>query len=151
MRILPRSPQRHSPTMLGLSAILATVALVVLAALPASAAPGGGGPKRTAASLALVVLDGPDAVANHYEHVTFAISQSSTDRPFVGIRCTQNGALMYDTYIGFFPEALGEQWATLDSLPWDGAMAADCTARLFAYDRRGNQVVMATTDFTAGI
>ena len=150
MRMSTRSRIRHSPAVVGMGAILAALSLLVVAAPTASAAPGGGH-KRTVASLALVVLDGPDAAANHYERVTFTFEQTSTDRPFVGIRCTQNATLMYDAYIGFFPDAMGDQWATLDSLPWDGSVSASCTARLFAYDRRGNQVVMATTDFTAGI
>jgi hypothetical protein len=93
------------------------------------------------------VLDGDDTVANYRERVAFTVSTTSTDRPFVGLRCSQNGNFILDGYTGYFDSYMYDPWITLGSPYWDPAVSADCTARLFYYNSRGSQVVLATTSF----
>ena len=110
---------------------------------------GGGGGKAPAGSLSLVVLDGADLTANHRERVAFDVTTSATDRPFVGVRCWQGTAWVLDGYTGYFATYMFDPWVTLDSAYWTPGVEASCTARLFYYDRKGNQKVIATTTFAA--
>jgi hypothetical protein len=91
-------------------------------------------------------MDGADTTANYRERVAFNVT-GSTDRPFVGLRCYQGGIFVLDGYTGYFPTYAYEPWITLGSPYWDPAVAADCTARLFYYNGRGDQIVLATTSF----
>ena len=77
------------------------------------------------------------------------MSTSSTDRPFVGLRCYQNGTMVLDGYTGYFPTYMYDPWITVGSPYVDRDESADCTARLFYYNRRGDQVVLATTTLVA--
>ena len=134
--------------------IALAAALLALAVAPAALAGKGGGKGGAGATgggtLKLVVLDGPDSLANHRERITFQVSTTATDRPFVGVRCWQGDSWVLDAYVGIFPGYEYDPWITLDSDYWKDGMAATCTARLFYSDRRGNQVVLATLDFPAG-
>lgn len=149
-------PRRRSRRFLGAAteATLITLLMFGLIASTALAAPGGkgeggGGGKRAAGTIELVVLDGSDATANHTERVGFTVSTSATDRPFVGVRCWQGASFVLDSYTGYFPTYMGDPWVVLDSSYWAAGAEATCTARLFFYDRRGNQNVMATVSFAA--
>ena len=129
------------------AAILTTFALFALALAPAGVAGKGGGGKPSSSSLRLVLMDGATE-ARHMGRVTFEVSTSATDRPYVGVRCWQGSAWVYDGYVGYFPEYMFEEdWFTLDSPYWTAGVAASCTARLFYYDRRGNQKILTTLDF----
>lgn len=130
-------------------ASLITLLIFGLIAGTTLAAKGGGAgkPSRGGGTIALVVLDGTDAVANHTERVAFEVSTTATDRPFVGVRCWQGTAFVLDGYTGYFPTYMFEPWVSLDSSYWTAGEPASCTARLFYYDRRGNQKVLATVDF----
>jgi hypothetical protein len=131
---------------LALSLAVLAFALVPTAGLAAKGGNGGGG-KPSDASLSLVLLDGATE-ARHLGRVTFEVSTSATDRPYVGVRCWQGPAWVYDGYVGYFEEYMFEEdWFTLDSPYWTAGVDATCTARLFHYDRRGNQKVLATLDF----
>lgn len=110
---------------------------------------GGGNGKPAGGTIQHYVLDGADAVANHTERVAFDVATTATDRPFVGVRCWQGTAWVLDGYTGYFPTYMFEPWVTLDSSYWAPDQAANCTARLFYYDKRGNQKVVATVDFAA--
>ena len=80
--------------------------------------------------------------------MTFEVSTTATDRPYVGVRCWQGSAWVYDGYVGYFPEYMyPEDWFVLDSPYWTPGTPATCTARLFYYDRRGNQKILTTHDF----
>jgi hypothetical protein len=103
----------------------------------------------TSSTLSLVMLDGTDATANRGERAAFNVSTTATTRPFVGVRCYQGGNFVLDGYTGYFDGYLYDPWVTLDSPYWDPQASADCTARLFYYDRRGNQKVIATLGFVA--
>lgn len=110
---------------------------------------GGGGKPAGGGSITLFVIDGADATPNHAERVSFHVATSATDRPFVGVRCWQESTWVLDGYTGYFDTYMFDPWVTLDSPYWIPAAAADCTARLFYYDKRGNQKVLATLDFRA--
>jgi hypothetical protein len=103
----------------------------------------------TSSTLALVLLDGGDGTANRGERAAFNVSTTATTRPFVGVRCYQSGNFVLDGYTGYFDSYIYDPWVTLDSPYWDASAPADCTARLFYYDKRGNQKVIATLGFTA--
>ena len=91
-------------------------------------------------------MDGATQAA-HNGRVTFNVSTTATDRPFVGLRCWQGTNFVYDGYVGYFPGAMFDPWFTLDSESWADGASASCTARLFYYDRRGNQNVLMQQSF----
>lgn len=131
-------------------ALIAAVAALAIA--PAALAgkgggkpPGGGG--GGSSSISLVLMDGATQAA-HNGRVTFNVSTTATDRPFVGLRCYQGTNFVYDGYVGYFPGAMFDPWFTLGSPYWADGVPASCTARLFYYDRRGNQNVLLEQSFT---
>ena len=125
------------------------LAVLALAVVPAGLAGkgGNGGGKPGGGTLSLVVLDGTDTVANHRERVTFDVSTTATDRPFVGLKCWQGSTGVYNSSIGIFPEYMFDPWFTLDSSYWTPGVEASCTARLYYYNKRGLQVELATMTF----
>jgi hypothetical protein len=139
----------HTLMALAEASLVALLVVGLVAGTVFAAKGGGGKPTRGDGTIALVVLDGSDSVANYRERVAFNVSSSSTDRPFVGLRCYQNGNFILDGYTGYFETYMYDPWITLGSPYWNPDLAADCTARLFYYNSRGNQVVLATTSFTA--
>lgn len=123
--------------------VFGLLAVPVLAAKGGGNGGGGGGkPSGGGGSLSLVVLDGSDAVANHTERVTFVVT-TSNDRPFVGLRCWQGANWVYDGYVGYFDGAMFDPWFILDSPYWQAGVEASCTARLFAYNRKGGETSLA--------
>lgn len=124
-----------------------TFGLVAGTTLAAKGGNGGGG--RQSGTIALVVLDGADGTANHGERVGFDVATTATDRPFVGVRCWQGSQWVLDGYTGYFDSYMFDPWVTLDSPYWTSGAPADCSARLFSYDKRGNQKILATVDFVA--
>ena len=132
-----------------MAAITGTLIVVFTAGSVLAAKGGNGGGKTGGGSLSLVVLDGADSVANHGERVAFEVSTTATDRPFVGVRCWQGSDWVLDGYTGYFETYMYDPWVTLDSPYWTAGVEASCTARLFYYDNRGNQNVLATLDFPA--
>jgi hypothetical protein len=120
--------------------------LALLATGVAVAGKGGGG--KSSSSIALVVVSSTADVGPHYgDQVTFDVSTTATDRPFVNLRCYQDGAWVYDGWRGFFEDYNREPIYTL-SAPgyWEGG-GADCTARLIEFDRNGRERTLATMDF----
>jgi len=155
----PPSRPRRGRRFLGAAAEAGLITMLIfgLIAGTALAAPGNGkgggggngGGKKTTATMSLVVLDGADSTANHGERVGFEVATTATDRPFVGVRCWQGDAFVLDGYTGYFETYMFDPWVTLDSPYWTAGVEANCTARLFYYDKRGNQKVLATLDFPA--
>lgn len=143
-------PAALRPLTVLVRASLVAVLVVGLAAGTALAGKGNPGKPGTAAgTINLVMLDGEDATPNYGERVAFDVSTTATDRPFVGVRCYQGATFVMDGYTGYFPTYMFDPWVTLGSPYWDPAVPADCTARLFLYDKRGNQKVLATATFQA--
>ncbi len=139
-----RAVSSHGAQALAEAGIIALIVLTLIVA-PALAAKGGGGggkPAGGSGTLSLIVMDGADTVANHNERVTFNVS-TTNDRPFVGLRCWQGADWVYDGYVGYFEGALFDQWFMLNSPYWVDGVEATCTARLFAYTRRGDETSLA--------
>ena len=119
----PRSRLRRTTrSLLGL-AVLA--GLGVAAAAPADARPVDrtGGPATKSSTIQMVPVDTADPVLNFNEQVTFSVSTTVTDRPMVRLYCYQNGAEVYWSSAGFFPD-YPWPWArdfTLRSDYWTGA------------------------------
>ena len=128
------------------AAIIAFV--LVLAIAPAAfAGKTGGKPSGSGgSSLRPVPMDGATQAA-HYGRITFDVKTTVTARPQVGLRCFQGSNWVYDAYVGYYPEYPFDQWFTLKSNYWVDGVWATCDARLFYNDRRGRQVVLATTSF----
>lgn len=137
----------------------ASLISLIVAALVASTAlaapkngPAGGkdkvGGSGTIAGPILVNDVDSDGIVDHRDSITFTVSTTSTDRPFVGVRCYQGSAFVYDGYVGYFPTYMYDPWFVMSSPFWDAAASANCTARLFHYDRRGNQNVLSTLSFS---
>jgi hypothetical protein len=112
----------------------------------AVAGKGGNGHHGAGGTLSLVLLDGATQ-AQHGGRITFDVSTTATDRPFVGLRCYQGSNFVLDGYVGFFPTYMFDPWLTLDSPYWADGVAASCTARLFYFDNRGGENVLATIVF----
>ena len=97
----------------------------------------------------LVLLNSADAVANYNEQVTFRVSTSATSYPYVTLRCTQGGSLVYQASRGIFPTSLGQNF-TLGPTPlWQGG-EADCTATLEdwdSYSKNGSITPLASMSF----
>jgi hypothetical protein len=130
---------------LGLALVLA-LALVPAAFAANGGNQGGGSGAKSSSSLSLVLMDGATE-AHHYGRVTFNVSTTATDRPFVGLRCWQGSNWVYDGYVGYFPDYMFDPWFTLDSPYWTPGAPASCTARLFYFDRRGREKVLAEMSF----
>jgi hypothetical protein len=127
-------------------------ALVVAAFMLTLAGTAFAGKPSSSLSLVLVspsqttALASAAAEASYGSDVTFDVSSSETNRPFVNLRCYQNGAFVYDAWHGFFASYAPEPNFTLASSYWLGG-AADCTARLVEWSRNGRERTLASLDF----
>ena len=109
---------------------------------------------KPSSSLSLVVLSSSPSTASasapseasYGGQVTFHASTTETDRPFVNLRCYQNGAFVYDAWQGFFGSYLPDPSFILASDYWTSG-AADCTARLVTWGRNGRERTLAALDF----
>ena len=144
------SPRRAALASVALG--MAALSAVALAG-PSAAAKGGA---NNSSSLQLIVLSAARATADvsaspsHGDEVTFDV-KTSVDRPFVGLRCWQGDAFVYDAYVGYFPGYYDPTPSfTLDSGYWAAGQDATCTARLINWNRQGREDVLATTSFAVG-
>ena len=136
-----------------LEGALISVLIVGLFAVPALAGKGGnggggkpgGGDTGGNGTISLVVMDG--ATEAHFgARVTFEVATTATPYPYVHLMCYQGGSLVAEGRTGFFPTAIGDEWFYLGPTPnWQGG-AADCTANLEKYSRKG-WAVLASTSF----
>lgn len=120
-------------------AAVAALSVVVLALAPiALAGKGGGGGKPSGGSTGtggsvtgpLMVTDlNGNGAANWGDTITFNVSTTATDRPYVNLDCTQNGKLVYSGQVGYYSSYAWVQQFTLSSSYWTSG-AATCTARL---------------------
>jgi hypothetical protein len=138
-----------------------TVFLVLaLTLVPAALAGKGGGSKPTGGGGGTTgggsSLTGPVMVTdlhgngspNWGDTITFNVSTSVT-WPSVEVDCSQNGALVYQGIVGFYPTYAWSRDYTLQSSLWTGG-AADCTARLYTTGKNGSQQTLATLSFSVG-
>jgi hypothetical protein len=115
--------------------LLAALAAALLAFAPAAfagkGAGGTSGGKHGAGSgtISLVLLNSTDGLAHYGQQVTFNISTTATNQPYVHLQCYQNGAMVLQNWDGYFDGSLSGRNFTLSSPSWTGG-AADCTATL---------------------
>ena len=148
------NPSR-SRTRAAIAALVAAGLLTAAVAGPALAK-GTSGPSKGGGSTS--TLTGPVMVtdlnrngsADHGDSITFNVSTTATAYPEVGLRCYQGSSWVFDGYVGYFPGYLFNPWFTLDSGYWASGVAASCDARLFYYDQRGREHVLATMTFPVG-
>jgi hypothetical protein len=127
--------------------------VAVLLLVTASLAFAGGNAKSSSSSISLQLMAAPTTSASgpsYGQAVTFAVSTSATTQPFVHLRCSQNGSLVYESWQAWFYGANGPQSFTLGgTTAWQGG-AADCTATLENWDsfsKNGKITVLASTAF----
>ena len=107
---------------------------------------GGGGSSGTL-DLVMVRDFNANGLPNRADYITFNVSTTSTDRPFVGLRCWQGTSWVYDGYVGYFPTYMFDPWFVLSSPYWAPSDEASCTARLFYYNKRGGENLLKTISF----
>ena len=137
------------------ASIAVAVAALLVVAIAGSALAGGGKGGGSRGSLTLVVLpdettastDSGTSVVPHYGgEITFEVSTSATDHPYVNVRCYQGEAFVYDGWAGFFNGAWGGQTFTLSSMYWTGG-AAECDARLVMFGNNGRERTLTSMSF----
>lgn len=141
----------RKPTPAG--AVLGVVAVVLsLALVPAALAGkggGGGGGGGGSSSLSLVVSTDANSngLPNWNDTITYNVSTSATSGPQVSTQCVQNGVVVLSGNAAFYagnPFAYMD-WLKLTSGAWTGG-AADCTARMYSSTRKGT-TTLATLSF----
>jgi hypothetical protein len=143
-------------TALRARAVIAVSAVAAcLAFTPAAlAGKGGGGGKpgtggTGGGTIALVLLDSPDGLAHVMHKVTFDVSTTATQYPWVTVDCYDpSGAWVYHASNGIFPTSLSQVF-TLGSNTWTSG-SADCTAWLQNWDnysKHGTITNLASTSF----
>src|SRR5262245_38555551 len=114
------------PRRKGLKTLAIVAALMAITILPAMAAKGGAGARGHGGSgggsttggngtIALKMADPTDTVANWADQVTFTVSTTATNRPFVALDCYQGGSRVYGFSAGIFPDYPWTQIYTLKS------------------------------------
>ena len=94
--------------------------------------------------LGLVLLNSTDGSAHWGQKVTFTVSTTATDRPYVKLDCYQNGVWVDDQWAGFFADFA---WPYMQTFPLTNATwtsgGANCTASLYYYS--GKRTITVTT------
>jgi len=118
------------------------VALLVVG-LVAGTAFAGKGRNTTPPSLDLVMVTDVGTSGTSYgDTITFR-SDTTASGAEVGLRCYQGSNFVFDGYVSLYESWLGKE-LILESTKWDRSSGADCYARLFTYNRKNQQVVLAT-------
>ena len=119
------------------------VALLIVG-LVAGSAFAGRGRNTTPPSLDLVMITdvNSNGVVNYGDTITFRSDTTATGAE-VGLRCYQGSNFVFDGYVSLYDSWMGKD-LTLVSSQWDQSRSADCTARLFTYNRKNQQQVMTT-------
>lgn len=140
-------PPRRGGRLFATAGEAGLITLLIFGLIASTALAGkGGGPVK--GSLAIVMVDdmNADGLPNHAETVTFEVSTSATDKPYVNVRCYQGGAFVYDGWAGFYDAAWFGRDFTMSSTYWVGG-AADCNARLVMWSRNGRERTLADMTF----
>jgi hypothetical protein len=82
-------------------------------------------------------------VPNHGDVVSFIVSTSATDRPFVSLNCYQGTSWVDSASVGYFSAYPWAQEFKLSSASW-GDGAASCTARLYLSKDGSRTTTLAT-------
>jgi len=134
--------------------VIRTMIAAMVGVVAASCVAGAAFAGNQNSSLSLVVLPSNTASvtasatkeASYGAQVTFNVSTTQSDLPFVNVRCYQGDAFVYDVWHGFFAEYYTPPVYTLASEYWSGG-AATCTARLVDWGKSGRERTLATTTF----
>ncbi len=132
--------------------LIALSLVVVLALVPAAlAAKGGNGARGGSGSSTLsgpvmVIDNNGNGAPNWNDQVTFYVSTTATDRPYVLLNCYQAGTWVSTSTAGFFPESPWAPNFTLSSGAWTSG-AADCVATLYMVNSHGKTQNLATLGF----
>ena len=86
-----------------------------------------------------------NGLPNWGDTVTFNVSTTAS-YPAVQLVCYQNGALVFDQIVGFFPSYAWSRDFALQSSSWTSG-AADCTATLYYTAKNGADKTLATLSF----
>jgi hypothetical protein len=140
--------------MLKRTAVVASlVGALVLGASAAGLAGNGNGANKSSSSIFLVTMNSSTASATATsaprwsDQVTFDVSTTATDRPYVTLNCYQNGVWVYAAGAGFWSGYAYGKVFNLAANSWSGG-AADCTATLGALNLDGTRFrELASTSF----
>ena len=134
---------RSGPSLAVLVALLALGLVLVPAAIAGKGR--GGGATAPSGTIRLVPLSpSTDGLLHYGDEVTFDVYASSTAYPWVVLKCTRNGSLVYEHQNGIFPTSLMQTF-TLGLTPaWTGG-AADCTAYLQDWSSRKVKTLASLT------
>jgi len=129
---------------------------LALALVPVALAAKGGGHSSSGTSSSSITLASPlpydangDGLPNYGDAVLFDVSTTATTTPWVNLLCYQNGALVYNGWVGYWDGSLYPTWNfSLTSTAWQGG-AANCVAWLDMYTKQGFKQ-LASTSFNAG-
>jgi hypothetical protein len=112
---------------------------------------GGGGSTGSSGTISLVLLNSADGLPHFGQKVTFTVSTSSTQYPWVDVKCSQNGAVVYHQANGIFATSLNQIFTLGPTPSWTGG-DADCTAALQnwdSYSKNGSISTITTISFHA--
>jgi hypothetical protein len=126
--------------------ILAVLLGAILAA--GTTAYAANGPNKSSISLVTMSAAASSSTSGpHFrDQVTFSISTTATDRPWVNLNCYQNGKWVLGEWQGFFAGyQFGQNFALGPTNMWQGG-AADCTASL-VMSGNGRDKILAETSF----
>lgn len=129
--------------------IVASVAALAVAGT-ALAGNGGGSGKSSSSSISLVMTGSAGlttsatAGPSYGDIVTFNVSTTETEYPFVNLTCYRNGNLVLNGWSAFFAGGLGDGTFGLGSPAWTGG-AADCTAELKKLVNNRWRILASTT------
>jgi len=136
---------------LAAASLVLALALVpaALAGKPTHSGGGGGTTGSGGGSISLVLLNSTDGLAHFGQRVTFNVSTSATQYPWVTLDCYVGGVLVGEASNGIFPTSLGETFVLGPSPLWPSG-AADCTAWLQnwdSYSKRGTITNLTSMSF----
>lgn len=112
--------------------LIAAVIAVVLALVPVALA-GKGGKPSGGGTMNLVLLNSTDGLPHFGQKVTFNVSTTATNYPWVTLKCYQGGGLVYEESNGIFATSLNKVFTLGPTPSWPGGNA-DCTAYLQDWD-----------------
>jgi hypothetical protein len=145
MHLIRRLPVRLA-LVAATGALLLALAPIALAAKGGGKGGGGTSGGSGSSSLNLVLVNSSDGSPHWGQTVTFDVSTTATDRPYVTLTCSQNGTQVYSMTAGFYPSYPFTHYYSLSSSAWTGG-AADCMADLHYSTSSGKKVTLATLSF----